>query len=158
MHGTQLTGVLLGERLYFGELVRQNPLITALEPSSGLLGKEYVKDTETESGHHLHIRADEGRLWRISLETVDAWTLPVPADDARDDKGPFAASRAAPDGVRIIDTSADYSAQAPWSWPWVLAANERSHGLAVGESEGEPTARTAGDEGGDQPAARPPAA
>ena len=53
VHGTQLTGVLLGERLYFGELVAQNPLMTALEPSSGLLGKEYVKDTETESGHHL---------------------------------------------------------------------------------------------------------
>jgi hypothetical protein len=90
VHGTQLTGVLLGERLYFGELVRQNPLMTALEPSSGLLGKEYVKDAEAESGHHLHIRAEGGRLWRISLETVDAWTLPAPADDAPDDKGPFA--------------------------------------------------------------------
>ena len=67
-----------------------NPLMTALEPSSGLLGKEYVKDTEAESGHHLHIRADEGRLWRISLEAVDAWTLPAPAGDTDDGKGPFA--------------------------------------------------------------------
>jgi hypothetical protein len=90
VHGTALTGVLLGERLYFGELVGQNPLMAALKPSSGLLGKEYVKDTEAESGHHLHIRADEGRLWRVSLEAVDAWTLPAPADRAEDDKGPFA--------------------------------------------------------------------
>jgi hypothetical protein len=101
VHGIQLTGVLLGEGLYFGELVRQNPLMTALEPSSGLLGKEYIKDAEAESGHHLHIRAEGGRLWRISLETVDAWTLPAPADDARDDKGPFA-RLLSPDGTRII--------------------------------------------------------
>jgi len=38
VHGTQLSGVLLGERLYFGELVTQNPRMSALEPSSGLLG------------------------------------------------------------------------------------------------------------------------
>jgi hypothetical protein len=56
-----LTGVLLGERLYFGELAGQNPLMAALEPASGLLGKD--------------------QLWRISLEAVDAWTLPVPAGD-----------------------------------------------------------------------------
>jgi hypothetical protein len=89
VHGTQLTGVLLGERLYFGELVTQNPLMTALEPSSGLLGSGYVKDTEAESGHHLHIRADEGRLWRISLEAVDAWTLPASAE-AENGRSPFA--------------------------------------------------------------------
>ena len=76
-----LTGVLLGERLYFGELAGQNPLMAALEPASGLLGKDYVKDAEAGSGHHLHIRADKGQLWRISLEAVDAWTLPVPAGD-----------------------------------------------------------------------------
>ena len=90
VHGMQLTGVLLGERLYFGELVSQNPLMTALEPASGLLGKEYVKDVEAESGHQLHIRADGGHLWRISLEAVDAWTLPVPDGDTDQDRGPFA--------------------------------------------------------------------
>jgi hypothetical protein len=90
VHGTEVAGVLLGERLYFGELAGQNPLMAALEPSSGLLGKEYVKDTEAESSHHLHIRADQGRLWRISLEAVDAWYLPAPAAGAKDDKGPFA--------------------------------------------------------------------
>src|SRR5580698_10116440 len=34
VHGTQLTGVLLGEGLYFGELAGQNPLMAALEPAS----------------------------------------------------------------------------------------------------------------------------
>jgi len=90
VHGTQLSGVLLGERLYFGELVTQNPRMSALEPSSGLLGKEYVKDTEAESGHYLHVRTEEGRLWRISLEAVDAWALPAPTGEAQDGQGPFA--------------------------------------------------------------------
>jgi hypothetical protein len=97
VHGTQLTGALVGQRVYFGELVRQNPLMAALEPSSGLLGKEYAKDTEAESDHHLHLRAAargagvaEG-LWRISLEAVDGWTLHAsPAGDTEDNKGPFA--------------------------------------------------------------------
>ena len=88
--GTQLTGVLLGERRYFGELVTQNRLMSALEPSSGLLGKEYAKDIEAESGHHLHVRTDEGRLWRISLEAVDAWTLPASTGEAQAEQGPFA--------------------------------------------------------------------
>lgn len=96
MRGTRLSDVLLGERLYFGELVTQNPLMSALEPSSGLLGKEYVKDTEAESGHHLHVRADEGRLWRISLEAVDAWTLPAPTGEAQADQGPFVRLLGAP--------------------------------------------------------------
>jgi hypothetical protein len=90
VRGTQLTGVLLGERLYFGELVTQNPLMAALEPSSGLLGKEYAKDIETESDHCLHVRTDEGGLWRISLEAVDAWTLPAATGEAPADQGPFA--------------------------------------------------------------------
>ncbi len=97
VHGTQLTGALVGQRVYFGELVGQNSLMAALEPSSGLLGKEYAKDTEAESHHHLHLRAgDPGAgaaegLWRISLEAVDGWTLhTAPAGDADDDKGPFA--------------------------------------------------------------------
>jgi hypothetical protein len=34
--------------------------MAALEPSSAMLGREYAKDTEAESGHHLHIRARRG--------------------------------------------------------------------------------------------------
>ena len=78
IHGTQLNGAPIVEQRYFSELVKGNPLMSALEPSSGLLGKEYVKETEAESGHHLHIRTCPGRggeiaggLWRISLEAVD---------------------------------------------------------------------------------------
>ena len=97
VHGTVLDGALIAEQRYFSELVESNPLMSALEPSSGLLGKEYAKETEAESGHHLHIRTRPGRdsgaggLWRISLEAVDGWKLAVLPNDARDnDKGPFA--------------------------------------------------------------------
>ena len=101
-HGTILNGVLISERQYFGELVQRNPLMSALEPSSGLLGKEYAKDTESESDHHLHLldeRAPAGAkgagetegLWRVSLEAVDGWALRHGvAEDAAGDKGPFA--------------------------------------------------------------------
>jgi hypothetical protein len=72
--------------------------MSALEPSSGLLGKEYAKDTEAESHHHLHILAirtpdsrevSEG-LWRISLEAVDGWALRSGSGDGESVKGPFA--------------------------------------------------------------------
>jgi hypothetical protein len=71
--------------------------MSALEPASGLLGKEYAKDTEAASDHHLHLRATGVRgggevregLWRMSLETIDGWTLRATAD-AEADKGPFA--------------------------------------------------------------------
>jgi hypothetical protein len=53
VHGTVLTA----EQRYFSELVEGNSLMSALEPSSGLLGKEYVKDAEAASGRHLHILA-----------------------------------------------------------------------------------------------------
>jgi hypothetical protein len=43
VHGVQQSGALLGGRLYFDELVTQNPLMAALEPTSGLLGKEDAK-------------------------------------------------------------------------------------------------------------------
>jgi hypothetical protein len=96
VHGTMLTGALISQRTYFAELVEGNPLMSALEPSSGLLGKEYGKEAEAESGHHLHVRAAGARgseltegLWRLSLEAVDAWTLRASADHAADDKGPF---------------------------------------------------------------------
>lgn len=104
-HGTILRGVLISERGYFAELVQRNPLMSALEPSSGLLGKEYARDTGSESDHHLHLLdervpaggeaapgATEG-LWRISLEAVDGWALRhgIAAEEAAtDDKGPFA--------------------------------------------------------------------
>jgi hypothetical protein len=97
VHGTMLTGSLIAERRYFSELVEGNPLMSALEPSSGLLGKEYVKETEAESDHHLHILAGPGRdgsadgLWRISLEAVDGWSLGADAAAGNgDDRGPFA--------------------------------------------------------------------
>ena len=94
VHGTALTGALISQRMYFSELVEGNPLMSALEPASGLLGKEYAKDAEAESGHHLHVRAAGGRdsaggLWRVSLEAVDAWTLRASAGDETDNRGPF---------------------------------------------------------------------
>jgi hypothetical protein len=75
-----------------------NPLMSALEPSSGLLGKDYAKETEAESDHHLHIRTGPGRdgvvaegPWRISLEAVDGWSLRADTATGReDDRGPFA--------------------------------------------------------------------
>lgn len=98
VHGTTLTGTLIAQSRYFSELAAGNSLMSALEPASGLLGQEYAKEAEAESDHHLHVRAASIRcdaeaaedLWRISLEAVDAWTLPVPAGDTDDDKGPFA--------------------------------------------------------------------
>src|SRR4051794_33377769 len=86
--GGRLHGVLIAERRYFSDLVDGSPLMSALDPSSGLLGKEYAKETEAESGHHLHLRDAEG-LWRISLESVDGWSLSTEAA-AEDDRGPFA--------------------------------------------------------------------
>ena len=44
VHGTALTGALISQRRYFSELVEGKPMMSALEPSSGLLGKEYAKD------------------------------------------------------------------------------------------------------------------
>lgn len=98
VHGALLTGALIAERRYFSELVEGNPLMSALEPSSGLLGKDYAKETEAESGHHLHILTSPTRnggvaesLWRISLEAVDGWTLGAEAAvSGGDDRGPFA--------------------------------------------------------------------
>ena len=97
VHGAVLNGALIAEQRYFSELVEGNPLMSALEPSSGLLGKDYAKETEAESGHHLHIRTGPGRngeiaegLWRISLEAVDGWSLRAGTAGSEDDRGPFA--------------------------------------------------------------------
>jgi hypothetical protein len=89
-----LTGALIAEQAFFSELVEGNPLMSALEPASGLLGKEYTRETEATSGHHLHLRAAGGRgngevtegLWRVSLENIDGWTLRATAD-AEADRG-----------------------------------------------------------------------
>ena len=97
VHGTVLTGALIAEQAFFNELVAGNPLMSALEPASGLLGKEYTKETEAASAYHLHLRAAGGRgdgevgegLWRVSLDTIDGWTLRATAD-AEADRGPFA--------------------------------------------------------------------
>ncbi len=92
VHGTTLTGTLIPESRYFSELVTGNPLMSALEPSSGLLGKEYTRDTEAESDHHLHLRAGNDTSeapWRISLESIDGWALRT-GDAVEDDRGPFA--------------------------------------------------------------------
>jgi hypothetical protein len=95
VHGTVLTGALIAERAFFSELVSGNPLMSALEPSSGLLGKEYAKETEAASDHHLHLRGvgrGDGKadgLWRLSLETIEGWTLRA-ATGAEADKGPSA--------------------------------------------------------------------
>jgi hypothetical protein len=99
VHGTVLTGNLIAQRRYFSELVEGNPLMSALEPGSGLLGKEYAKEAEAESDHHLHVRATGIRtdgetaegLWRIGLGSVDGWALRAVAHpDAEEDRGPFA--------------------------------------------------------------------
>ena len=90
-HGTVVSGVLIAQEAYFAELAEGRPLLSALQPASGLLGKDYAKDVDAEAGRHLHIRAtgeNEG-LWRVSLETVDGWTVGTSAA-ASDDKGPFA--------------------------------------------------------------------
>jgi hypothetical protein len=57
VHGTVLTGNLIAQSRYFSDLVAGNPLMSALEPSSGLLGKEYTKEAEAESDHHMHVWA-----------------------------------------------------------------------------------------------------
>jgi len=99
VHGTALTGTLIAQSRYFSELVEGNPLMSALEPTSGLLGKEYAKEAEAESDHHLHVLAAgapgdsevAGGLWRISLEAVDGWALRAHADvGVAEDRGPFA--------------------------------------------------------------------
>ena len=104
VHGTTLAGTLIAESRYFSELVEGNPLMSALEPASGLLGKEYAKEAEAESDHHLHVRAASIRgdaeaaegLWRISLEAVDGWTLRASAEVDAEDRGPFARLLGAP--------------------------------------------------------------
>lgn len=94
--GKVLTGVLVAQEAYFAEIVERSPLLSALEPSTGLLGKEYAKAVSDEAARHLHMRAGEAggeelRLWRVSLAAVDAWSLRAgDGAQAADDRGPFA--------------------------------------------------------------------
>jgi hypothetical protein len=91
-HGTLVSGVLIAQEAYFRELAEGSPLLSALQPASGLLGKEYAKEVDAGSARHLHIRADaaEEGLWRLSLAAVDGWKLGVLDASSDDDKGPFA--------------------------------------------------------------------
>lgn len=100
-HGMTLTGFLIAQDAYFAGLAEGMPMMSALQPTSGLLGKEYAREVTAESGHHLHLRTAHGdgdgeNLWRISVQAVDAWTLGAPAgtstpgDSGQDDRGPFA--------------------------------------------------------------------
>ncbi len=84
VHGVVLRGSLISEARYFTELAERTPLMSALQPASGLLGKDYAKGVQAESGYYLHLRAarpgpdgDEEGLWRIAVADVDAWTLPA---------------------------------------------------------------------------------
>ena len=56
VHGTAVTGALIAQDAYFAELAEGSPLLSALTPASGLLGKDYAKDVDSASGEHLHIR------------------------------------------------------------------------------------------------------
>jgi hypothetical protein len=56
-HGTVLTGDLIAQDAYFTQVAEGSPLLSALQPASGLLGKEYAKDVSAEADHHLHLRA-----------------------------------------------------------------------------------------------------
>jgi hypothetical protein len=92
-HGTVLTGVLIAQEAYFSLLAEGSPLLSALQPASGLLGKEYAKEVSAEADHHLHMRAtraDKEGLWRISLDAVDGWTLGAADEETQGDRGPFA--------------------------------------------------------------------
>jgi hypothetical protein len=92
-HGMVVTGDLIAQDTYFARLAEGSPLLGALQPASGLLGKEYAKEVSAEADRYLHIRAtgaDEEGLWRIGLEAVDGWALGAAGEQARDDRGPFA--------------------------------------------------------------------
>jgi hypothetical protein len=91
--GTVLTGDLIAQDAYFTQLSEGSPLLGALQPTSGLLGKEYAKEVSAEADRHMHIRAtgvDREGLWRISLEAVDGWALGTAGEETQDDRGPFA--------------------------------------------------------------------
>jgi hypothetical protein len=99
-HGTVLRGSLISESRYFTDLAEVAPMLSALQPASGLLGRDYAKEVEAESGHYVHLRGvrlglggDETEgLWRIDIGAVDAWSLPAAAVDSAEagDQGPFA--------------------------------------------------------------------
>src|ERR1700716_3355282 len=70
-HGTVLRGSLISESRYFTELAEVAPMLSALQPASGLLGKDYVKEVEAGSGHYVHLRA--ARLAHGGDEAEGLW-------------------------------------------------------------------------------------
>ena len=62
-HGTVLTGVLVAQDAYFTQVAEGSPLLSALQPASGLLGKEYAKEVSAEADHNICTSAlpDPGR-------------------------------------------------------------------------------------------------
>jgi hypothetical protein len=85
-----LTGVLIAQEAYFTLLAGGSPLLSALQPASGLLGKEYAKQVSAEADQHLRIRAtgaDREGLWRISLNAVDGWTLGAAVGERKATRG-----------------------------------------------------------------------
>ena len=56
-HGTAGPGVLIAQDGYFNQLTEGSPLLSALQPASGLLGKEYAKEVSAEADSRLHIRS-----------------------------------------------------------------------------------------------------
>lgn len=98
VHGMILDGELISQRRYFAELTESSPLVAALDPSSGLLGKDYAQDADAEQDHYLHLRgahlqpkaAHSDGLWRVSLRAVDGWNLHGLAAAGESRQGPFA--------------------------------------------------------------------
>lgn len=92
VRGTVLHGELVSQQRYFADLAAENPLVSALEPTAGLLGKDYRKETRDSAHRYLHLRGGRvhphldgvGALWRIRLASVDAWTLHDMAPQAED--------------------------------------------------------------------------
>jgi hypothetical protein len=101
MRGTVLRGSLISQARYFSELSGVAPLMSTLEPGSGLPGRDFAKDVEAEAGHYLHLRGtevadrrdDAEGLWRIDIATVDAWNLPAAATGPEGEEGRVPPSR-----------------------------------------------------------------
>lgn len=49
-HGREITGLLIAEQAYFEQLAKDTPLLSALQPESGLLGKDYARTSTPSPG------------------------------------------------------------------------------------------------------------
>ena len=88
--GTVLTGILIAQDAYFTQLAEGSPLLGALQPASGLLGKEYTSEVSRRrtiicTSRHWSRR----RTVADQLDAVDGWTLGA-GEETQDAKGPFA--------------------------------------------------------------------